>query len=104
MSSGAVSGGATGTIQNVENVIGTAAVDTVHYDPAPHHDVTVDTNGVLTVTDGVTTNVLTDIEILQVNGTTLDLTKSIELFDSGHHLVGRSITSKMRSMPSPRTT
>jgi VCBS repeat-containing protein/parallel beta-helix repeat protein len=89
MNSGGVTGGATGTLTNVENVVGTAALtDTVHYDAATHHDVTLNSDGSITVTGGGTTNVLTDIEIIEVNGTTLDLTQAVQLFDSSNHLVG----------------
>jgi pectin methylesterase-like acyl-CoA thioesterase len=85
---GHVTGGVTGTVTAVENFTGSSAIDTIKYDAAVHHDVTLNNDGSVTVTGGGTTNTLNGIEEIQVNGSTLDLTKAVDLLDSNNHLIG----------------
>ncbi|MBR0850306.1 cadherin-like domain-containing protein [Bradyrhizobium diazoefficiens] len=83
---GAVTGGVTGNLSNVENIIGTAAADTVHYGSG--YAVTVNNDGSLTVSGNGINNHLTGIEKIEVNGTTLDLSQKVQLFDHSNHLIG----------------
>jgi large repetitive protein len=85
-STGHVSGGATGTATDIENIIGTSATDRVEFGAG--YSVTLNNDGSATVSNGSTTEHLSGIEQIVVNGTTYDLTKNVQLFDSGNHLIG----------------
>ena len=85
-SSGVISGGATGTVTNIENIIGTSATDRVEFGAG--YTVTLNNDGSATVSNGSTTEHLSGIEQIVVDGTTYDLTKGVRLFDSGNHLIG----------------
>ena len=85
-STGLVSGGATGSATNIENIIGTSATDRVEFGAG--YTVTLNNDGSATVSNGTITEHLSGIEQIVVDGTTLDLTKNVRLFDTGNHLIG----------------
>jgi Ca2+-binding RTX toxin-like protein len=85
-SSGHVSGGATGIVTNIENIIGTSATDRVEFGAG--YTVTINNDGSATVSNGSITEHLSGIEQIKVGGTTYDLTQNVRLFDSGNHLIG----------------
>jgi Ca2+-binding RTX toxin-like protein len=85
-SSGQVSGGATGTTADIENIVGTAATDRVEFGAG--YTVTINNDGSATVTDGTITEHLSGIEQIKVGGKTYDLSQHVRLFDSGDNLIG----------------
>jgi VCBS repeat-containing protein len=98
-SSGHVSGGATGTVTNVENIIGTAAAtDRVEF--VAGYTVTLNNDGSATVSNGTTTKNLFGIEHIVVGGTEVTFVDHAPVFDASSTVTLVGVPGKINFGPS----